>query len=222
MPFGLAIDQALSLHVAGDATIEFEGLLTVSGSFSLDQLDVTEQALVAEVGAGATALALQLTVAASGGGASVSGTLRLIQITNASNPAAVKSWLGVEASDLNFGLEFAPLQLAVTDGLLQLNSATGLNVQKLDWATLTTPAGTSHGGLPFGLAIDDELSLHVAGDATIEFEGLLTVSGSFSLDQLDVTDSARRRGRGRRDRLGAPADGRGFRRRRARSPGPCG
>ena len=72
---------------------------------------------------------------------------------------------------------------------MQLNSATGLGVQKLDWATLTTPAGTSHGGLPFGLAIDDELSLHVAGDATIEFEGLLTVSGSFSLDQLDVTDT---------------------------------
>ena len=71
---------------------------------------------------------------------------------------------------------------------MQLNSATGLNAQKLDWATLTTPAGTSHGGLPFGLAIDDELSLHVAGDATIEFEGLLTVSGSFSLDQLDVTE----------------------------------
>ena len=42
------------------------------------------------VGTGATALALTLTAAAAGGGVGVSGTLQLIQITNATNPAAVK------------------------------------------------------------------------------------------------------------------------------------
>src|SRR5205823_245656 len=188
LPFGLNIGPALSLHVEGNASIEFAGLLTVTGSFSLDQLDVTDPDLTAVVGTGATALALTLTAAASGGGASVSGTLHLIKITNASNPAAVKSWLGVDASDLNFCLEFAPLTLAVTEGALRLNSATGVGVAKLDWASLTyTPA--DHNGLPFGLNIGSALSLHVEGNASIEFAGLLTVTGSFSLDQLDVTDT---------------------------------
>src|SRR4029079_11476746 len=168
LPFGLELDDALSLHVEGNATIEFEGLLTVEGSFSLDQLDVTDTALVAEVGSGGTALALSLTVAASGGGASVSGSLHLIQISNKTNPAAVRSWLGVEASELNFSLHFAPLKLAVTDGLWQLNSAPGVGASKLDWAAVTVASSTSsdpaaHHGLPFTLAIDDALSLHVAG-----------------------------------------------------------
>src|SRR4029078_5733271 len=117
-----------------NACVEFERLLAVSGSFSLDQLDVTDADLTAVVGMGATALALTLTAQASGGAASVSGELRLIQITNATNPAAVRSWLGVEATDLSLGLEFAPLTLAVTQGSLKLNSAT---VARLDWDSLT-------------------------------------------------------------------------------------
>src|SRR4029078_2240137 len=186
LPFGLDIDDALSLHVEGNAWMEFVGLLTVPGSFALDQLDVSDPDLTAVVGAGATALALTLTAQASGGGASVSGELRLIQITNATNPAAVKSWLGVEASDLSFGLEFAPLTLTVTEGSLKLNSATGSGVAKLDWDSLTfTPSG--HNGLPFGLDIDHSLSLHVEGNASIELAGLLTVLGAFTLDQVTLT-----------------------------------
>jgi len=38
---------------------------------------------------------------------------------------------GVDASDLNFSLEFAPLTLAVTDGALQLNSVSGVGATKL-------------------------------------------------------------------------------------------
>ena len=76
----------------------------------------------------------------------------------------------------------------MTEGLLQLNTVSGLGAQKLDWASLTTPAGTTHNGLPFGLGIDDDLSLHVEGNASIVFEGLLSVEGSFSLDQLDVSE----------------------------------
>src|SRR4029079_14905550 len=118
LPFGLDIGSDLSLHVEGQASIEFAGLLTVNGGFELDQLDVTDPDLTAVVGTGATALELRLTAAAQGGGVGVSGTLQLIQITNATNPAAVKSWLGVDTSDLKFSLEFAPLTLAVTDGAL--------------------------------------------------------------------------------------------------------
>src|SRR4029078_12697879 len=136
-----------------NACVEFERLLAVSGSFSLDQLDVTDADLTAVVGTGATALALTLSAQASGGGASVSGELRLIQITNATNPAAVKSWLGVEATDLSLGLECAPLTLAVTAGSLKLNSAIGVGVAKLDWDSLPF-APADHSGLPFGLDID--------------------------------------------------------------------
>src|SRR4029079_18429822 len=131
--------------------------------------------LTAVVGTGATALALTLSAQASGGGASASGELRVIQSTTATNPAACRSWLGVEATDLSLGLEFAPLTLAVTEGSLKLNSATGLGVAKLDCDSLTF-APFDHNGLPFGLDIDHALSLHVEGDASIEFEGLLTVT----------------------------------------------
>src|SRR5262245_42211201 len=179
LPFVLDIEQATSLHVEGNASIEFAGLLTVTGSFELDKVDVVE----AMVGAGATALALSLTASVSGGGAGASGSLHLIQITNATNPAAVKSWLGVDASDLTFTLDFPPLSLAVTEGQLQLNSATGVGVTKLDWATITAAE------LPVVLDIAAADSLHVEGNASIEFAGLLTVTGSFELDQVDIVDT---------------------------------
>ena len=99
-------------------TIEFEGLLEIDGSFALDQFDVvlpaTPDAGYAQLGAGATALALQLQLSGGtpSGGVSGSGTLQLLQLSS----AAGLSWLGVEATDLNFALAFAPLELAVTDG----------------------------------------------------------------------------------------------------------
>src|SRR6185437_10636342 len=166
LPFGLNIAATRSLHVEGNASIEFEGLLTVTGSFSLDQLDVADADLTAVVGTGATALALTLTAQASGGGASVSGSLHLIQITNATNPAAVRSWLGVEASDLSLGLVFPPLTLQVSEGSLKLNSATGVGASRLDWATLTDDGAGGHNGLPFALDVDQALSLHVEGNAS--------------------------------------------------------
>src|SRR5262249_59846002 len=106
---------------------------------------------------------------------------------------AGRSWRGVGAWALNFSLESPPLTLAVTDGQLQLNSAAGVGASKLNWATLTAASDPStdpaaHHGLPFGLNIGPALSLHVQGNAAITFTGLLTVSGSFALDQLDVTD----------------------------------
>src|SRR4029079_14250061 len=180
LPFGLDIGGDLSLHVGGQGSIEFAGLLTVNGGFELDQLDVTDPDLTAVVGTGATALAVTVTASAQGGGVGVSGTLQLVQITNATNPVAVKSWLGVDASDLNFSLEFAPLTLAVTDGVLRLNSVSGVGAAKLDWATLTTPAGATHNGLPFGLDIADTLSLHVEGQASIELARLLYVPGGLA------------------------------------------
>ena len=83
----------------------------------MKQFDVTDPALL---GAGATGLSLELSVSGEvAGGVSGSGTLKLLQLTN----AAGLSWLGVEATDLNFGLEFAPLTLAVTNGSLKLNQA---------------------------------------------------------------------------------------------------
>ena len=75
----------------GNASIEFAGLLTVTGSFALDQLDVTDRDLTAEVGDGRDRAGVDADGGGSGGGGvGVSGTLQLIQITNATNPAAVK------------------------------------------------------------------------------------------------------------------------------------
>src|SRR4029079_18160175 len=122
LPFGLDIGQDVSLHVSGTATVEFEGLLTVTGAFTLDQQDVTAQDLVDQVGAGATALALTLHAQVVVDGVTVTGTLRLIQITNRTDLANPKSWLGVEASDLSLGLEFGPLKLQGEGVAVRLNS----------------------------------------------------------------------------------------------------
>src|SRR6185436_7610871 len=125
-----------------------------------------------------------------GGGASVSGTLRLIKITNASNPANVKSWLGVEASDLSLVLEFAPLTLAVTDGNLKLNSVTGVGVAKLDWATLTVASNPStdpadHNGLPFGLDIAQAVTFHLDGNVAFDLAGFVAVVAHFELSKYE-------------------------------------
>ena len=65
--------------------------------------------------------------------------------------------------------------MAVTEGRFKLNSTKGVGAAKLDWATLTSPVG--HNGLPFALDVADTLSLHVGGNASIEFNGRLTVTG---------------------------------------------
>src|SRR4029079_8061178 len=192
LPFGLDIGQDVSLHVSGTATVEFEGLLTVTGAFTLDQQDVTAQDLVDQVGAGATALALTLHAQVLVDGVTVTGTLKLIQITNKTDLANPKSWLGVEASDISLTIALAPLSLAVTDGTLKLNQATGVGVSKLDWDSFTaatdvrTDPAVRH-GLPFALDIDRTLDLHLSGNASIDLAGLLTIDGTFSLDKITLT-----------------------------------
>ena len=90
------------------------------------------------VGAGATALSLQLSVSGEvGGAASASGNLNLLQVSNASG----QTWLGVEATELNFDLNFAPLTLAVTNGSLKLNQKP-VGQDKLDWAAIMHKAGS--------------------------------------------------------------------------------
>ena len=128
--FALNVDADTSLEVSGDATIDFDGLLSVQGSFLLTQFDLTDDTIV---GAGATALSLQLSVSDEvGGAASASGNLNLLQVSNASG----QTWLGVAATELNFDLNFAPLTLAVTNGSLKLNQKP-VGQDKLDWAAIT-------------------------------------------------------------------------------------
>ena len=106
----------------------------------------------------------------------VAGTLKLIQVTNPDG----RSWLGVEASELAFDLAFAPLTVKVSNGSLAINDAT--NTTKVSWVNATTAYG-----LPFDLAtVDADVNLIVSGDASIEFDGLLTVEGSFTLTQQDI------------------------------------
>ena len=78
---------------------------------------------------GAKALVLSLTAAADSDVGGASGTLELIRVSN-----ATQTWLGVDASDLSFGLDFAPVSLAVTNGELTLNQATG--AAKVNWSTI--------------------------------------------------------------------------------------
>src|SRR4029077_7307291 len=142
VPFSLAVPSTLSLHVEGNAKIAFAELLKIEGSFALDQFDVllpaTPDAGYAQLGAGATGLALQLQISGGtpDGGVSGSGTLQLLQVTSASG----LSWLGVEATELGFELAFAPLELSVTGGSLKLNQAP-VGQQKLDWSLAEAQLG---------------------------------------------------------------------------------
>ena len=134
------------------------------------------------LGSTGLALTLQVSGGAPSGAVSGSGTLQLLRITN----AADQSWLGVEATDLNFELDFAPITLAVTNGSLLLNQAP-VGQAKLDWS-----ADQTANGVPFALSTQtaptwQQLSLHVEGSASIEFAGLLTVAGTFVLDQFEIT-----------------------------------
>ena len=179
-PFDLSLTDTVNFSVSGNAVIDVDGLLTVSGSFALSQFDVASSALL---GSAATGLALQLQVSAGipSGGVSGSGTLQMIRLTNATN----QTWLGLEATDLEFGLEFAPLTLAVTNGTLTLNQAAD-GEAKLDWSDAATRTAI---GSPFDLSVSDTVNFSVSGNAVIDVDGLLTVSGSFALSQFDVVSS---------------------------------
>src|SRR4051794_9409133 len=173
--------SGVTLHVAGSASIDLVGLLTIQGSFTLDQFNVS----AAPFGAGASGLALKLTASAAAPGVGVSGTLQLVRITNTAGLA----WMAVSATDLNFDLAFGPLTLKVTGGSLALNQAP-LAQTPLDWTTgavaAALPAGTVFSGASFTGGASG-VTLHVAGSASIDLVGLLTVTGSFSMDQFNVS-----------------------------------
>ena len=185
VPFVLSdtVDWAnTNLRVSGDAAIDFDGLLSVEGNFVLDQFAITDDGLI---GAGATGLALQLTVNGdASAGVSGSGTLKLLRLTNAMN----QSWLGVEATDLSFGLNFAPVEFAVTNGTLLLNQAP-IGESKLNWGA----SSILFAGAPFALselvawAIVD---FSVFGDTIVSIDDVLSVEGSFALEQFDLADNS--------------------------------
>src|SRR4029077_15336166 len=86
--FSDQLTNTVALHVEGDAAIDVVGLLTINGSFALDQFDASSLSFA---GAGATGLALRLRLAGGvpSGAVTGSGTLQLVQITN----SAGLSWL---------------------------------------------------------------------------------------------------------------------------------
>ena len=117
--------------MSGDASVEFAGLLTVDGSFALSEFDASAGTDAATVGVGATGLELALSVSGSAPVVGASGTLHLVRVSSASGDS---TWLGVEASGLNFDLEFVPLSLAVTNGSLLLNQVSGGGaVKAVEW-----------------------------------------------------------------------------------------
>ena len=168
------------LSVSGDVVVDFDGLFNVGGNFTLEQFDVTNDTLV---GAGATGLALQLTVNGdASGGVSGSGSLKLLSLTN----AAEQRWIGVEGIDLGFGVDLDALNIEVSNGSLLLNQGPE-DETKLDWSSADVTAG----GAPFALSTLPEgdwtsISLYVTGDASVAFGDLLSVEGNFALEQFDV------------------------------------
>ena len=85
-----------------------------------------------------------------------------------------KTWLGVEASGLNFALDFAPVSLAVTNGTLILNQAS--DGTKVNWSNITVGTTTL-------TTVTDQIDLSVSGDASLDVDGLLSIDVSFALSQ---------------------------------------
>jgi hypothetical protein len=168
--FSAALNGSIGLQVSGHAEIDVAGLLTINGYFQLTQFTPVDPDVVALVGAGATGLALMLQVSGGipTGIVSGAGTLRLIRITS----LAGQSWLGVEATELDFGLNLPPITLSV-NGQLRLNQASP-GATKLDWDSLSVASSSStdpldHNGLPFGLNVDQSVGIHleVGGSITV-------------------------------------------------------
>src|SRR5689334_4461559 len=175
--FSSNLTNTVALHVEGNAAIDVVGLLTINGSFALDQFDASSLTFA---GAGATGLALRLQLSGGvpSGAVSGSGTLQLVQVTN----TAGLSWLGVEATDLSFSLDFAPLSLAVTNGVLRINQAP-VGQSRVNWSTVSGLPSSIH----FSSNLTNTVALHVEGNAAIDVVGLLTINGSFALDQFDAS-----------------------------------
>src|SRR5204862_33940 len=152
--------SGVTLHVAGSASIDLVGLLTIQGNFTLDQFNVT----AAPFGAGASGLALKLTASAAAPGVGVSGTLQLVRITNTAGLA----WMAAAATDLNFVLAFGPLLLKVTGGALAINQAP-LGQTPLDWTSVAGAAALrARTAFPTRRSSDlaSGVTLHVAGSAS--------------------------------------------------------
>ena len=170
------LNGTISLQVSGTASVDLVGLLTVTGGFTLTEFDASSTVR----GAGATGLALELTASATLPGAGVSGTLQLVQISN----AAGLSWMAVEATDLNFDLAFGPLTLQVTNGSLIVNQAPlGQTRQDFTVAAIETLAGVDF----TAPTLNGTISLQVSGTASVDLVGLLTVTGGFTLTEFDAS-----------------------------------
>ena len=126
-------------------------------------------------------MALELTASATLPGAGVSGTLQLVQISN----AAGLSWMAVEATDLNFDLAFGPLTLQVTNGSLIVNQAPLGQTRCTDF---TVAAIETLAGVDFTApTLNGTISLQVSGTASVDLVGLLTVTGGFTLTEFDAS-----------------------------------
>src|SRR5262249_43767379 len=116
----LGVIAATDLHVAGTATLALAGLFTATGTGSLDVGQVSDGAAApALTNAQPTALTLDTSVAAGGVGG-LSASLKLVSIRQ-----GTKSWLGVDASALHLSELVDPLTLSLSNGVLQLNRASG-------------------------------------------------------------------------------------------------
>src|SRR5262249_58406010 len=92
-----------------------------------------------------------------------------------------------EGWGINRSLAIDLLTPSLSNGELQLTRAGGTGAQKLVWTHFVKSDGIS---LPT-LGFTNSLDLHVAGTATVSLAGLLTATGTGSLDegQVSGTDS---------------------------------
>ena len=125
---------------------------------------------------GAQALALTLDTSVSAGGVGAAGaSLKLVQLTQ-----GAKTWLGVDASGITLSLTLDPLTLAITNGELKLNRATGSGATQ---ARLEDAHARPHRDRPSRRSTSTAtLDLHISGTATVALGGLFTATGTGSLD----------------------------------------
>ncbi len=174
------IDPEADFIVSGRATIEAEDLLTVDGNFALkrEQLSTTDARYQGQFG-NATLLSLELDAsvdATTGLGVPGSGHLELLQIRN----DAGDSWLGLEASDLDLTLNVDPLSMEISDGTVNLNTASA-GKQKVDWSTNAFNSNTIDADHVVNLDIGQSVDLIYSSQATNIISGSVTVAQANSI-----------------------------------------
>ncbi|HEV7132735.1 MAG TPA: hypothetical protein VGN27_03260, partial [Gaiellaceae bacterium] len=183
---GLAVDDTVAFHLAGDFAFSVAGVVAATGSVTLDHttpaagdvwaFDLTSPSLFAGTGASLDVAGSWYAVHNGTVGVSVSADeVKLARIVNGSAVTYVGVQVINAAGDL-IGIPAATAHVRHVD----VTSNTASSGAPLDFTALA--AGT----LPFALPVGSNVAFHLSGDLAVSVAGVVAAVGTVTLDHTTV------------------------------------